>query len=189
MNIQFTPDIPEMEDVVWEDDIPTQTEYIGDMPEYPGFQPSATHNTWWALEAAKQAAIQATIPHKDSWTLDCYRNTLGAWEFSLPQYLTFNELLCHGTEKALDWHFIKLTQQMPKLDSHIKLTCYNGDLVVPEEYTTKLAWLYEDPFMGDSNFYYDTVAGMDCWLCPYLQTLFKSVPITLYLQMEATPNG
>jgi len=190
--IEFTPDFTWEEDMMVGTGVSMSSGPIGDMPVYPGStdsefpEPTATENTWWGLTVAAQNAIKATIPHKNVWVLDIYRNEAGIWSFSLPQYMTFNEALLGGTELSLDWHFQILTGQKPVNGSHMKLTCYNGDVEIPDDYHTQLRWLYEST--GDSNWYYDTVSGMDCWLCPYVQTLFHSVPLSIYIHIDATPN-
>ena len=146
-------------------------------------------NTWWDLDPATREIIKSMVPDQEAWTLDCYR-TEGIWQFSLPEFQTFNEALVNGTEKSVDWHFIELGAGIPKKGSHMRLTCYNGDVTEPEEYTTKLKHICSGAWDGDpsSNWYYDIVSGKDCWLCPYLQVLFKCVPKTLYVQMKPTPD-
>ena len=127
------------------------------------------------------------VPDKNEWTLIITKTIYGDWEFSLPEFLTFNESLCNGTEVSLDAHYLEQTGDQAQPGDKMSLTAINGDnipVMTPTEVTTTLKWLYADEMESDSNFYLDTHTGCTCWLCPYLQVLFKGVPQTLYLQLE-----
>ena len=143
-------------------------------------------NTWWGLNPIKQAFIKAMIPDKDEWTLIITKQIEGIWSFSLPEFQTFNESLCNGTEVSLDAHYLQQTGDQAQPGDQMILTAINGDNITlkPNEVTTTLKWLYTDEMDGQSNYYLDTVTNIECWLCPYLQVLFKSAPQTLHMQIK-----
>ena len=159
---------------------------IGDMPEYglevPGLAQTPTKGpNWWSLDEATQNVVKALVPNKDTWVLDCTKQSDGVWVFSLPQFMTFDEALCNGTEKALDWHYNIETGKEAVAGDKMKVTVSSKDL---EGAHTTCKFLYADPKWDEASYYLDTVAKMDVWLCPYLQVLFKGVPKTLWLKLE-----
>lgn len=145
---------------------------------FPNFNPKNLLNTWWSLTPVIQDKIKSMVPEKDTWTLNTTKDSSGVWVFSLPQFLTFNESLCNGTEEVLDHWFEKLKGYTPVIGSKMKMVVTK---VKPTEFTTKITWMYEDPLWMGSNFYYDTGSGMDVWLCPYVQVLFKDIPESMWI--------
>lgn len=137
-------------------------------------------NTWWGLPTNVQDMVKSLVPDKDSWTLNCTKDPSGVWVFSLPQFLTFNESLCNGTELVMDYWYKQLSGKEPVEGSKLKVVVSK---VVQPNYTTKVNWLYEDPLWTESNYYYDTKTKMDLWLCPYVQVLFKEVPESMWLTL------
>lgn len=138
-------------------------------------------NTWWGLSQKVQDKVKDLVPTKNTWTLDVSKDKSGVWVFSLPQFLTFNESFCNGTEKVFDYWFEKQTGYMPVLGSTMVVTVSK---VLPQQFDTKLLWMYCDTMWPDSNYYYDKGSEMDVWLCPYLQVLFKEVPDSLYVSFK-----
>lgn len=148
---------------------------------FPDFNPEQFLNSWWGIPSTVQEQIKKLVPDKDSWTLDMSKDKSGVWVFSLPQFFTFNESMCNGTEKVMDYWFEKLIGYTPVIGSKMKVTVSK---VKPESFDTKIIWLYEDPMWPQSNYYYDNGSGMDVWLCPYVQVLFKGVPESLWITFE-----
>ena len=128
--------------------------------------------------------IASLIPQQDEWTLLLVRDEFGYWSFSLPQYDTYDELLCNGTEKAIDWHYKQLTGILPAGGSRMLVTINHGDGELPDYVDTELVWVREDYDTKDSNYYIDVESLIVCWLCPYLQALFKDVPRSLFMRFE-----
>ena len=137
-------------------------------------------NSWWALPEKVQLFVKDLVPSKHTWTLNCTKDKSGVWVFSLPQFLTFNESLCNGTEEALDYHYKQLGGTLTT-GSKLKLTVTD---IEPDDYTPQCLHLYEDPLWTEANYYLDKVSDKDIWLCPYLQVLFKSVPEHLWLTIS-----
>jgi hypothetical protein len=79
---------------------------------------------------------------------------------------------------VFDYWFEKLTGYQSVIGSKMVTTVSK---VKPETFTTKLLFMYEDPLSPQSSFYMDKTTGMDVWLCPYLQVLFKEVPDGLWV--------
>ncbi len=144
---------------------------------------SQTLGNWWSLTESVQESIKQTVPDKDTWTLHLTKQATGDWVFSLPQFLTFNEALTNGTEKSLDIHYINLTGNVPIGGEKMTLTVSSKEIKDPT--TTLLHW-QSDPMWIDANIYVDTVTDVDCWLCPYLQVLFKHVPDKLWFDITAS---
>jgi hypothetical protein len=142
-----------------------------------------TSCSWWALPEEVKAEVAAIVPEQDSWTLNTYKEG-SYWSFDLPEFLTWQELFCGGTELVLDYFYKVITGgATPKDGSYLKLTVSSKKM---KGATTKCVFLYPDPKSTSSSYYLDTTTGLDVWLCPYLQVLFKGVPDELYLKMETT---
>ena len=136
---------------------------------------------WWSLSETVQEAIKKTVPDKKAWTLHLKRTSKGDWVFSLPQFLTFDESLCNGTEKVIDAHYKMITGSDAKADDKITMTVS----VVPiKDYTTRLIYWDKDTLWSESNWYVDTVTDGNVWLCPYLQVLFKAVPSKMWVKFS-----
>lgn len=142
-----------------------------------------TSCSWWSLPEDVKSEVKLTVPNKDTWTLDVTKDGT-YWQFDLPEFLTWKELFCGGTELVLDYFYKVLTGgATPKDGSYLKVTVSSKPL---EGQTTKCVFLYPDVKQPESSYYLDTTTGLDLWLCPYLQVLFKCVPETLYLKLETT---
>lgn len=113
--------------------------------------------------------------------MTCFYNPSGDWGFNLPQFLTFNELLCNGTEKVISYYYEKLSGRKPTTQSRIKLTVSTKEL---PDTTCRSLWLYEDPLWTGSNYYIDQETRQDIWLCPYLPFLFGNVPQFLFINIK-----
>lgn len=145
---------------------------------FPNFNPEGMMNVWWGLPTSVQSMVKSMVPTKDTWTLELTKDSSGVWVFSLPQFLTFNESLCNGTEQVVDYWFEQLSGYTPVIKSKMTMTVSS---VPSPGFHTSLTWMYEDPLWDGSNYYFDTGSSMDVWLCPYVQVLFKGVPSTLYV--------
>ena len=136
------------------------------------------------LTPAYQDRIASLIPNRLSWRLLLVRDALGYWSFSLPEYETYDELLCGGTEKAIDWHYENLTRIKPVPGSRMVVNLYNGDKMTAGSFHTVLEYVRPDYVIDDSNYYIDVESLIVCWFCPYLLALLKSAPQTIYLHFE-----
>ena len=128
-----------------------------------------------------QDKIADAIPQRNSWDLLVYR-TKTCWAFDMDEYDVKSEALVGGTELALDYWYKKLSGCLPSEGDKMSLRVFIGD-DSEGEYDTKLVWLNEAEF-GMGNDYLDVYARMDCWLCPFLEALFKKVPEIIYLQID-----
>ncbi len=147
-----------------------------------------TQCSWWTLPESYQKFIEDNIiPKQDTWTLECFKSEQdGIWHFDLPEFLTFKESLCNGTEKCLDYWFETLTGgYTPIKGEQITLTISDKKF---DGYTTIISHSHGDEeWDNEANYYIDNSSGIQLWLCPYLQSLFKSLPKTLWLKFE-TPD-
>ena len=146
---------------------------------FPNFNPENMLNVWWSLPNTVQNVVKSMVPNKDTWMLKMTKDPSGVWVFSLPQFMTFNESMCNGTELVMDHWFEQVSGYPPVIGSTMNLTVTKKD-PMGSPFDTKLMWMYEDPNWEGSNFYMDTGTGMDVWLCPYVQVLFKEVPQSLW---------
>lgn len=144
-------------------------------------QPTETLNTWWSLTPDEQSEIEKTIPEHTTLTLPITKHKSGVWTLSLPQWKTLNESLTGGTEKVLDYHYKEVIGVEPKTGDQLLCTLSKEEL---KDYTTKWCWLNIDPIWKESNYYLDSGTYDYVWLCPYLQTLYKEVPIVLWVKVE-----
>lgn len=135
-------------------------------------------NTWWGLPKLVQKAIAILVPKKSKWTLHCKKHEFDVWTFSLPQFLTYEESLCNGTELVMDKWFEELTGEEPKVGSKMSVTVSSKPL---ENYTTLIEFKEVDVHWMDSSLYRDTKLNMSIWLCPYLQVLFKERPKKMWV--------
>ena len=139
--------------------------------------------TYWSLTDAERQVVNASVPDQDTWVLDVRRNPDGTWEFDLPQFKTFGELFVGNTEKVLDMHYNKLSETPADQFSTMQVTVSRKPLPT---HTTTCKFIKACPDFSGASIYLDNVFLEDIWLCPYLQTLFKSVPEKLHLLMEVT---
>lgn len=146
-----------------------------------------TKCSWWTLPETYQKFIENhIIPKKDSWTLECFKAKSGIWHFDLPEFLTFQESLCNGTELALDYWFEELTGGYTPIKGE-KLIITISDKPI-DGYTTTISHSHGDEeWNNEANYYFDNGSGILLWLCPYLQSLFKCLPKKLWFKFE-TPD-
>ena len=133
---------------------------------------------FWSLPKADQERIKASIPDLKEWGLDCYRDSHGYWYFSLEEFGIFDEAFINGTQLALDWWYEEMfgEEAVDGSTMHVIVSCE------PFEDSETAAVLVSDPpNETDANDYFEPVSGMDIWLCPMNQYLFKHVPKTLHL--------
>jgi hypothetical protein len=138
------------------------------------------NNFWWSLPENVHTLIKSMVPDKDSWTLECKKFDDDTWKFSIPQFLTFNESFCGGTEKIIDYWVKSITGITPKTGDKTTVTCSSIEIPNP---TCTLIYLYDDPSWTEASIYMDPQSDMDAWLCPYLQVLFKSKPEKLWVSI------
>ena len=131
------------------------------------------------LPSNVSTSIADRIPGRDSWDLLVYR-TDSCWAFDMEEYGVIGEALISGTEVALDYWYRKLSGSLPSKGSKMSLNVFTGG---EGKYDTKLVWLQECEH-GMGNDYLDVYSRLDCWLCPFLQALFKSVPEVIYLDIN-----
>ena len=136
---------------------------------------------YWSMPSWLRAFIRWVIPAKHEWTLRCYRLSSGHWAFSMPRYLVFDELLMGGTEHAVDHFYRALHGHEPVAGSRVVLTVSTEELA---NQTTTLKLIGADPDWTGSHDYWDTVAGIRCWLCPMLPMLFGMAPEALNVRVE-----
>ena len=146
---------------------------------FPNFNPENMLNVWWSLPSHVQNIVKSMVPNKDTWMLKMKKDPSGVWVFSLPQFMTFNESMCNGTELVMDHWFEQVSGYQPVIGSTMNVTVTKKD-PMGTPFDTKMMWMYEDPGWPGSNIYMDTGTGMDVWLCPYVQVLFKEVPQSLW---------
>lgn len=161
----------------WENDIPSPA------PIAPAGTQVIT-----SLPGFDTCALTEAIPNQHTWTLRVYR-TEYSWAFDMPEYGVKNEALMNGTERVLDhWYyerFGKLPSKGSEMDMTITRSDGTADVAEHEFYDTKLVWLREDDFYGDSNYYLDVHTLKEVWLCPFLKVLWKSVPELIYVSFDA----
>ena len=147
-------------------------------------------NTWWGLSKATQDSVKDIVPFQTSWTLDIVKQPMGIWTFSLPEYLTYNEALCNGTEDVIDWHYKNLVGESAKPGDELKIVISSERPTDQHSdgFYTICMHLHEDEAFPGSNVYYNLDADEEVWLCPYLQVLFKEVPENLWIEFKLTPE-
>ena len=139
--------------------------------------------TYWSLPEAERLAVNASVPDQDTWVLDVRRNPDGTWEFDLPEFKTFGELFVGNTEKVLDMHYNQMSETAADHYSTMRLTVSSNSL---PKHTTTCKFISPCPSFSGASIYLDDVFLEEVWLCPYVQTLFKSVPKKLHILMEVT---
>ena len=123
------------------------------------------------------------LPFKSSWTFSVYK-TGQFWAFDIPEYGIKEELLVDGTHQVLDVYYRIFHGLTAKEGDRISVTVYNGDRSTPLMYSTVLKLLHEDPRLPDSHFYIDQQTNMDCWLCPFLLTMWLEAPSKIYVHFH-----
>lgn len=108
-------------------------------------------------------------PHQfggqNAWSLRIYK--LGDdWATNFWATCKFDEQLCNGSEKALDWHYQNLTGKSPDPNSSMTLTLTLEPLDGFKT-STMLILLDEDENCPDAHFYSDTTSEIKWWLCPF----------------------
>ena len=131
------------------------------------------------LPVSKSKSIADSIPKRTEWDLLVYR-TNSCWAFDMDEYGVKSEALVGGTEKALDHWYTELTGLLPSVGDKMNLRVFTEG---EGEYDTKLIWLNKAE-LGMGNDYLDVYSRLDCWLCPFLQALFKEVPEVIYLRID-----
>lgn len=139
--------------------------------------------TYWSLPEAERLAVNASVPDQDTWVLDIRRNPDGTWEFDMPEFKTFGELFVGNTEKVLDMHYNLMSETPADKYSTMRVTVSSNKL---DNHTTMCKFVSPCPDFSGASIYLDNTFLEEIWLCPYVQTLFKSVPAKLYLIMEVT---
>lgn len=133
--------------------------------------------SWWSQPQFIQDWVKSIIPNKDTWTLNITKKS-DWWYFSIPQFFTIDEALCGGTEKAIDWHFKKKFNRESIKGDKMKMTVTT---VKPDSFDAWIIFQSDDPCWADASEYFDVISGIKCWLCPYVQVLFKKKPQEMWL--------
>lgn len=106
------------------------------------------------------------------------RKNSSCWEFDHEHLNTVSELLCNGTEKVIDWYYKMLHKKYPLVGDQLG---FYLSTIKFDDAITKVN-LLESHESGST--YSDDLSGMNVWLCPWLQSYFKTVPERLYVSCE-----
>lgn len=139
--------------------------------------------TYWSLTDEERAAVNASAPDQDEWLFHMERREDGAWQFSMPEYKTQNELLVGGTEKVMDYIYSSMSEVPPDKFSTMDVTVSRIPLA---EQTTTFTKIKDDPLFPGSSFWLDEVTQGQAWLCPWLLLLWDPSPDVLYIHTELT---
>ena len=137
--------------------------------------------TYWSLTPEERAQVNASAPDKDAWDFHITRNATGLWQFDLPEYKTYGELLLNGTELVIDHMYTEVSDCIPDEWSAMDMTVSRIPL---RHATTSLTFLEKDPFDPSASFYTDDKTGMKLWLCGFLTgLLWNPAPEKLYVNL------
>jgi hypothetical protein len=139
--------------------------------------------SFWSLTQGEQQAIADKVPKRDAWTLSLRRNLDGSWEFDIPEFKTFSELLIGNTEKVLDIHYGNLSEC--RADEYSTMDVTISRIPIADE-TTSCTFVQPCKDSLGASVYLDLFTNQEFWLCPYLRVLFKDAPNNLYLKMDVT---
>ena len=105
------------------------------------------------------------------------------YHFNHPHQNTVEEILCNGTEEAIDEHCYFATAKNPIEGDEVEISLY---LEEPEDYDTLLLKEMSDE---DGTTYTDTTLCVPVWLCPWLQGYFGFVPEEIYVKVKPINKG
>ena len=114
------------------------------------------------------------------------KRTDGLYHFNHPHNDTIEELLCNGTEKAIDTHYYFLTGRNPVPGNTIQITLNTEEPENEDDYDTFLTLQETDE---EGSTYFDEILYCDVWLCPWLQGFFGEVPEKIYITLYVPNEG
>lgn len=137
--------------------------------------------TYWSLSPEERQAVNDSAPNKDAWDFHITRNQSGLWQFDLPEYKTYRELLLNGTELVIDHFYTEQSEAIPDEWSAMDMTVSRVPL---RHQTTSLTFVEADPHDSSASIYKDDATGKKLWLCGWLSgVMFSPVPEKLYVQL------
>ena len=138
--------------------------------------------SYWGLTQEERDAVNASSPEVDWMTFHMERRADGLWQFSIPEFMTTNELLLGGTERALDYHYSAISEVLPDEYSSMEVTISRIHTHNP---TTVLTKLCSDPNDPKATYYRDNTSEIQCWICGWMSgILWDPTPDYLYISCE-----
>jgi hypothetical protein len=119
---------------------------------------------------------------KTSLNLIAYKLEVGTWAFDHEHDNTVRELLCNGTERAIDSYFYFLFGRSPVEGDKIRINVTTVEPEDVDDYDTVLTFQESDE---NGTTYIDEVLCDYVWLCPWLQGYFGEIPDKLYIQVSS----
>ena len=105
------------------------------------------------------------------------------YHFNHSHQNTVEEILCNGTEEAIDEHCYFATAKHPMDGDEVEISLY---LEEPEDYDTLLLKEMSDE---DGTTYTDTTLCLPVWLCNWLQGYFSFIPEEIYVKVKPINKG
>ena len=105
------------------------------------------------------------------------------YHFDHPHNDTIEEILCNGTEVAIDEHCYFKTGKYPIEGNEVEISLF---LEEPDNYDTLLVKEVSDE---DGTTYTDTTLCIPVWLCNWLQGFFGEVPDEIYIKVRPINQG
>ena len=107
----------------------------------------------------------------------------GLYNFNHSNQNTVEEILCNGTEVAIDEHCFFKTGKYPIEGDEVEISLF---LEEPDDYDTLLVKEVSDE---DGTTYTDTTLCIPVWLCPWNQGYFGFVPEKIYVKIYPINKG
>ena len=107
----------------------------------------------------------------------------GLYHFNHSHQNTVEEILCNGTEEAIDEHCYFITHKYPAVGDEVKISLF---LEEPDDYDTLLVKEVSDE---EGTTYTDTTLCAPVWLCPWLQGYFGEVPEEIFIKVRPINQG
>ena len=112
-----------------------------------------------------------------------YKLSDGLWAFDHSHNDTVEEILCNGTEVAIDEHFYFETGRYPVEKDQMELILNTEE---PADYDTLLVKEVSDE---EGTTYTDTTLCAPVWLCNWLQGYFGEVPEEIFVKVRPINQG
>jgi len=107
----------------------------------------------------------------------------GLYHFNHSHQNTVEEILCNGTEKAIDEYFYFATGRHAVAKDQMEIILNTEE---PDDYDTLLVKEVSDE---DGTTYTDTTLCCPVWLCNWLQGYFGEVPDEIYIKVRPINQG
>jgi hypothetical protein len=107
----------------------------------------------------------------------------GLYHFNHSHQNTVEEILCNGTEEAIDEHFYFETGRYPVEKDQMEIILNTEE---PDDYDTLLVKEVGDE---EGTTYTDTTLCAPVWLCPWLQGYFGEVPEEIFVKVRPINQG